>query len=174
MNDRPSSLSSPAIELRDVVDADLDAFFEHQLDIEANRMAAFTSEDPADREAFDAHWTRIRGESTVILRTIVVNGAVAGHVAKFERDGDAEVTYWIGRPFWGRGIATGALRELLKEVTQRPIHARVVKDNAASVRVLQKCGFAVSGADRGFANARGAEVEELIFTLHDAATSAAP
>jgi RimJ/RimL family protein N-acetyltransferase len=153
------------IELREVVDADLDVFFEHQLDSEANRMAAFTGEDPTDRNAFDAHWAKVRGNNAITLRTIVVEDAVVGHVAKFERDGEAEVTYWIGRQHWGRGIATRALRELLKLNTDRPLHGRVAKDNAASIRVLQKCGFVVTGEDRGFANARGTEVEEFIFTL---------
>jgi RimJ/RimL family protein N-acetyltransferase len=47
----------------------------------------------------------------------------------------------------------------------RPIGARVAKDNVASIRVLEKCGFEVAGENKGFANARGEETEEFIFKL---------
>lgn len=160
----PKDLKS-GIVLRDVRDNDLPVFFDYQLDPEANRMAAFTAKDPTDRDAFEAHWTRIRHDDTVTLRTIVCCDEVVGHIASFVRDGMPEVTYWIGRPYWGRGLATEALSEFLVHVTTRPLYARVATDNAASLRVLEKCGFAISGEDKGFANARGAEVEEYILAL---------
>jgi RimJ/RimL family protein N-acetyltransferase len=157
---------SPAdIRLRNVEADDLPIFFEHQQDPEALHMAAFTAGDPADRDAFTAHWNRILADDTVIARTIVIGDRVVGHVARFERDGEPEVTYWIGRSDWGRGVATGALAEFLRRFPARPLHARVVKDNVASVRVLEKCGFVVTGEDRGFANARGEEVEEYVMVL---------
>ncbi len=150
------------VALRPVTDDDLPIFFDHQLDPAANRMAAFTRGDPADRAAFTAHWAKIRGDDTVTLRTILLDGRVAGHIASFERFGEPEVTYWIGREYWGRGVATAALRAFLAEIPARPLYARAAADNSASIRVLEKCGFTVSGRDRGFANARGEEVEELI------------
>lgn len=128
-------------------------------------MAAFTAEDPGDRAAFDAHWQRIFANETNTVRTIVADGAVAGHIASFLRDGDLEVTYWIDRAMWGRGLATGALRAFLDVVTARPIHARAAADNIASLRVLERCGFLQCGRDRGFASARGEEIEELILVL---------
>jgi RimJ/RimL family protein N-acetyltransferase len=149
--------------LRDVVDDDLPIFFEHQLDPDANTMAAFTAKDPADRKAFMAHWNRILADPTVITRTIVYAGQVVGSVLSYEVDGRPEVSYWIGKPYWGQGIATRALSTFLAYVsTARPIYARVVHDNVASLRVLEKCGFTVIGEARGFANARGAEVKEFI------------
>lgn len=149
--------------LRVVIEEDLPVFFEQQLDPEANHMAAFTVEDPADREAFDDRWRRILAAETVIIRTIVWGGEVAGHVLSYEEGGRPEVSYWIGRAYWGRGIATRALATFLAEVnTTRPIYARVAKDNVASLRVLERCGFRVTGEDVGFANARGEEIEELL------------
>lgn len=149
--------------LRVVIEEDLPVFFEQQLDPEANHMAAFTVEDPADREAFDDRWRRILAAETVIIRTIVWGGEVAGHVLSYEEGGRPEVSYWIGRAYWGRGIATRALATFLAEVnTARPIYARVAKDNVASLRVLERCGFRVTGEDVGFANARGEEIEELL------------
>ena len=154
------------LRLRPAVEADLSVFFEFQLDPDANKMAAFTARDPADREAFDAHWSRILANPTVVLRTIVRGGQVVGSVSSYEDHGRPEITYWIGRPYWGKGIATWALTAFLAEAnTVRPIYARVARDNLGSRRVLEKCGFRVIGEDRGFARARGEEIEELLLEL---------
>jgi RimJ/RimL family protein N-acetyltransferase len=145
--------------------ADLAIFFEQQLDPLANDMAAFTAEDPADGEAFEAHWDRILAEDSITARTILADGSVAGHIARFERSGQAEITYWLGRAYWGKGFATRALSLFLEEISERPLYARAAKDNVASLRVLEKCGFRIAGEDKGFANARGREVEEFILVL---------
>lgn len=158
-------MTEPTLALRAVEARDLDAFFAQQRDPVARQMAAFTSADPDDRAAFDTHWRRIASDPRVVNRTIEFGGAVVGHVASFEQGGEREVTYWIARAHWGRGIATQALRLLMAEVPTRPLHARAAADNAASIRVLTKCGFAVCGADRGFAAARGAEIDEVLLRL---------
>ncbi|MEV4685157.1 GNAT family N-acetyltransferase [Streptomyces kurssanovii] len=150
--------------LREVQDSDLPVFFRHMSDPESNRMAAFTSEDPTDRAAFDAHWARIR-VSDAVIRTVVADGEVVGHTAVYGPPEEREVTYVIDRARWGRGIATLALRALLEAVPARPLHARAAADNAGSLRVLRKCGFVVTGHDRGFANARGEETDEVVLTL---------
>ena len=95
--------------LRDVEPGDLDAFFEHQSDPEAAAMAVFPARD---REAFDAHWRRLLADDSVVKRTIVDDGAVTGNVGCWEQDGLRFVGYWVGREFWGRGLATAALAEL--------------------------------------------------------------
>lgn len=154
-----------SVQLRNVTEADIAVFFEQQQDAVAVRMAAFTAKDPADREAFEAKWARILGDESVVAKTIVFDGRVAGHVAKYLRDGQPEVTYWIGRAFWGRGIATAALRAFLRVVTDRPLHAAAAKDNVASLRVLERCGFVVTGCERGFANAREEEIDEVLLRL---------
>lgn len=152
--------------LRNVTDEDLPIFFEHQLDHDANHMAAFTAKDPTDREAFMAHWRRILANETVIIQTILFNGQVAGSVSSYEEEGKPEVTYWLGKQYWGKGIATRALTEFLTHHnTTRPIYARVAKDNIGSRRVLEKCDFVIIGESRGFANARGQEIEELLLEL---------
>jgi RimJ/RimL family protein N-acetyltransferase len=135
---------SGEILLRDVIDSDLPIFFEHQRDPEAAQMAAFPSRN---REAFMAHWAKIRADRTNILQTVLCAGQVAGNVVSFIQSGEREVGYWIGREFWGRGIATRALRLLLEQITERPLYAYAARHNAASIRVLEKCGFAVSGED---------------------------
>ena len=167
MNDQERDPETSDIILRDVVESDLPIFFEQQLDKDANWMAAFTSKNPADREAFMAHWNRILRDERTINQTILFNGQVAGSVACYEDEefGKPEVTYWLGKSYWGKGIATRALAALLDRVNVRPFYARAAKDNIASLRVLEKCGFTRIGEGKGFANARNTEVEEYILRL---------
>ena len=153
------------LQLRQVIASDLPIFFEQMRDPEAIQMAAFTSQNPDDRAAFDAHWARIRAADDILLRTILVDGRVAGSVSTYPDDGRRETTYWIGREFWGRGIATAALEAFLQQETRRPLYARAAADNAASIRVLEKCGFVLTGRDRGYANARQAEIDEVVMEL---------
>ena len=153
------------LHLRTIFNSDLDHFFRQQLDPDANWMAAFTGKNPADRAAFDAHWRRIMADATILMRTVVQAERVAGYVLSYEEADRTEVSYWLGREFWGVGIATGGLAAFLQLQTERPLHARVAKDNAASLRVLQRCGFQICGEDSGFANARQAVVEEWLLVL---------
>ncbi|MFB8774096.1 GNAT family N-acetyltransferase [Streptomyces broussonetiae] len=152
------------IALREVHDSDLPVFFRQMNDPEALRMAAFTAKDPADREAFDAHWARIRASDDVV-RTVLADGDVVGSAAVYGKPGEREVTYWIDRAYWGRGIATAALRHLLAEVPERPLYARAAADNAGSLRVLERCGFRVTAHATGFAQARGEEISEVVLHL---------
>jgi Icc protein len=156
----------PGFFLREVVPTDLPVFFANQQNPEAAHMAAFTAKDPHDRAAFDAHWQKILADPTIIIRTIVAGGRVAGSVLTYETEGQPEVSYWLGRDFWGQGLATRAVKEFLQGVdSRRPMLARVASDNASSIRVLEKTGFQVTGQTRGFANARGQEIDELVMEL---------
>jgi len=157
------------VSLRDVAETDLPIFFDFQRDSAANYMAAFTTRDPTDKEAFAAHWNRILNDDTVLVKTIVFDGHVVGSVATFvdKEFGKPEVTYWIGKEYWGMGLATYALTRFLRDMAVRPIYGRAAKDNVASIRVLEKCGFRMIGQSKGFANARGAVVEEVILELTD-------
>lgn len=154
--------STSAVVLRDVTEEDLPVFFEDQLDSEGAQMAAFVSRD---REAFTAHWTRLLGDETVITKTIVFDGEVAGNVVSFERAGRREVGYWIGRRFWGRGVATAALSAFLAHDPTRPLYAGVAKHNTASIRVLEKCGFTVADDARRDPDEHGDDVEFLLLGL---------
>jgi len=102
---------------------------------------------------------------SVRVRTIVVGAVVVGHVASYEQEGLPEATYWIGRAYWGRGLATAALAAFLQEDTRRPMYGHAAKDNAASRRVMAKCGFKETGVALWYANARGAEIEEVALVL---------
>ncbi|GAB2587544.1 N-acetyltransferase [Paractinoplanes abujensis] len=153
------------VALRPLEDADLDALFEQMRDPESVRMAAFVGRDPDDRAAFDAHMTKIRARPDVTNRAITLDGRLVGSVAAFVIEGDTEVTYWVDRAFWGRGIAGRALELLLHEVPVRPLYGRAASDNLASLKVLRRAGFVEVGTEVGFAGARGIEIEETILRL---------
>ena len=147
--------------LRDVTESDLLILFEQQLDPEATAMAAFPSRD---RESFMAHWAKIMAYEKSIIKTILYDDQVAGYVLSWEMLGEREVGYWLGREFWGKGIATKALAEYVSIVTMRPLYAHVARHNVGSRRVLEKCGFTMIGEDT-YTNPAGIEVEEFILKL---------
>ena len=148
--------------LRNVTENDLPILYEQQLDPEATAMAAFPARD---RESFMTHWARIMKDDSNVLKIILYNGHVAGNIVGWEQDGKWLVGYWIGKEFWGRGIATNALQEFLEIVKPRPLCAHVAAHNAASRRVLEKCGFIVIGR-QWILDAEGAQlVEEYILKL---------
>jgi RimJ/RimL family protein N-acetyltransferase len=150
------------ISLRPVERADLDVFYEHQADPVANEMAAFPARD---RATYIEHWTkRVFADPVNISRTVLVDGVVAGNVLSWP---DPElgrlVGYWIGREFWGRGVATEALRLLVQELPDRPLHAFVAAHNIGSRRVLEKAGFERASHEQSV----GPDgVEELLFVLN--------
>ncbi|MCO5165440.1 MAG: GNAT family N-acetyltransferase [Planctomycetes bacterium] len=153
------------VTLREVTDDDLPHFFEQQRDPAYDHMAAFTRGDPDDRDGFLAHWAKVRADPTILLRTILLDGQVVGSVGSFVLFGAREVTYGVAREHWGKGVATEALRLFLALFPERPLHARAAADNVGSRRVLEKCGFQVTGRDEGFARARGQMVEEVVLRL---------
>ena len=155
----------PIIALRPVEDDDLDALFDQGRDPEAVWMAAFTPEDPDDRHAFDAHMARVRRSPGITHRAITCDGHLVGSIASFVSGDQIEVTYWIDRPAWGRGIASQALELLLTLVPARPLHARAASDNIASLRVLQKAGFIIIGTENSYAPGRNRDIEETILRL---------
>jgi len=149
--------------LRDVRQSDLPIFFKHQLDPDANQMAAFP---PRDWEAFIAHWTdKVLSDETVTAKTILHDEQVAGNIVSWNNSGQREVGYWIGKEYWGKGIATRALSAFLLIVKERPLFAHVAKHNIASLRILQKCGFRISGEDTVPLGSEDERIEEFVLTL---------
>jgi len=150
------------IQLRDVTETDLPVFYEQQLDPEAVEMAGFPSRK---QDPFMAHWTRIVADKSVLIKTILFNGEIAGNIVCFEQLGEREIGYWLGKEFWGKGIATRALEEFLKTLETRPLYAHVAKHNIGSRRVLEKCGFTITAEDRFFSEIFGKNIDEFILTL---------
>jgi RimJ/RimL family protein N-acetyltransferase len=159
--------TTPEILLRDATLDDLPILFEHENDPDVRYMAAFGPENMSDQEAFIAHWSKNLANDNTINKVILADGQVVGSISEFELFGERTVGYAIGKAYWGKGITSKALALFLEQSPTRPLYARVVHDNTRSRRVLEKNGFMVIGKDTGFANARGAEVEELILRLDE-------
>ena len=153
------------VTLRATRAGDLDELFRFRQDPEASRMAAFTPGDGHDRDAFDARWARLIAEPEVDVRTIRADGVIVGDLVRWSDDGATFIGYWIDTAHWGEGIATRALRLFVDAVHDRPLLAHVAADNAGSIRVLEKLGFAQAGSAVSFANARGLDIEERIYRL---------
>jgi len=83
------------------------------------------------------------------VRAVLVQGQPVGQVRLVLADG--EVSYWLGRDHWGRGIARRALADWTAECTARhpdlPLHARIRADHAASRKVAEAAGYDDAGAD---------------------------
>ena len=154
-----------SVVVRAATEADLPALHAIQLDRDGQQMAAFRSSADDDRDAYLAKHTRLLADDTVTSLVVELDGEVVGSAASFVIEGDLEVTYWIRRDCWGRGLASATLAALLERVTTRPVHGRTVADNTGSARVLQRQGFVQVGEDKGFAEARGGVVKELILRL---------
>lgn len=153
------------IHLRQIVESDLEVFFEHQRDKEANYLVGFGAKNPDDKAAFMEKWKNILLSKAVVSRTIVMEGEVVGYVLTYELEGQVQLAYWIGREYWGKGITTQAVRQFLAQMRKRPIYGRVAFDHIASRKVMEKCGFKRVGKERGYANARGQEIEEWVLRL---------
>lgn len=153
------------VSLRPIEDRDLDTIYQQVTDPESVRMAAFTAEDQTDRCAFLSRMARVRADAGASNRVIEVDGAIAGTIASFRIDDQLEVTYWVDRTQWGKGIASAALQILLAETAERPLYARAASDNVGSLRVLEKAGFRRVGVNRDFAPGRSEEIEETILRL---------
>ncbi|MGP4109520.1 GNAT family N-acetyltransferase [Streptomyces sp. 4N509B] len=133
-----------AVRLRDVVESDLEVFLAQEHDPEAVRRSRFR---PRERDAFMAHWrTRILPDPTVLVQAVTVDGETAGSVVTWWAEEDRRfLGYWLGRAYWGRGIATRALTLFLTRETTRPLYADPYTGNTASVRLLEKVGFRRDG-----------------------------
>lgn len=153
---------TPTVSLRRVEDSDIDLFFEHQADPLAVEMAAFPARD---RDRFEAHWAKVRADNTLFARTIVADSSVAGNIGSWPDAGQQFLGYWIGREWWGRGVATRALTLLMQEVSVRPLYAHVVAHNGGSIRVLEKCGFQRDRTQGAGAPTSDADIQELVFVL---------
>ena len=155
------SIMGSELILREVQEGDLATFFEQQLEPEAVQMAAVPSRT---RAAFLLHWTKSMAVETSIFRTIIFHGEVAGHIVYWEDSGECKIGYWLGKGYWGKGIATAALSLFLGLVKVRPLYAHLAKHNIASRRVLENCGFTISG-ENIFSEADGKIAEDFIMRL---------
>lgn len=157
-----SSKPLPVITLRNVTRDDLQTLFDQQLDEDANQMAVVY---PRNAVAFQEHWEKALTNPATTSKVIVVDNIVVGRISCYPIDQEHHIGYWIAKEHWGKGIATRALQLLLIEVPIRPLFARAARSNVASIRVLERCGFALTGYQITPADDRFPECEEAMFEL---------
>ncbi len=101
----------------------------------------------------DAEWWVNEGSRADIVRAIEVDGVLAGCIGAHRKHAEyvksAEIGYWLGKPYWGQGIATFALKQLIPVVFESTdivrLQAIVFEGNVASLSVLRKAGFVEEG-----------------------------
>jgi RimJ/RimL family protein N-acetyltransferase len=108
------------------------------------------------------HWA-IRNRDKSLIGGLGFDGFQAGQSHR------AEIGYWLAKPFWGRGIMTAVVRRACEfavaEFGLVKITANVFADNAASARVLEKCGFRQEGALRKHYLKDGNYLDASLFAL---------
>ncbi len=161
-------MSDTAVRLRDVEPNDLPRLYEFNLEPDANHLAATI---PRSADAFQARWENTLADPTAVAKAILVGSSLAGSIVLFPLNGLDHVGYWLGKDFWGNGIASRALKLLLIEVQSRPLYACVATSNRASLRVLQKCGFVVERVHISPATDRYLECEEAVLVLNSFSSS---
>jgi len=155
--------SSVSVMLRPIEPADLPTLCAFQQDPESCALAAVK---PRDTDSYLAHWRTVLADDSVVSRAILADGTLVGSINKFGRDAQDFVGYWIAREHWGKGIASRALALLLEEVPARPLRAQVAAHNPASLRVLHRCGFVITGRKHEPATDRYMESEVISLILH--------
>ena len=158
MNEAISSIT-----VRRACEADISTFVRLQSDAESAYAAAFGAVRSAEEKA--AHWAALLRDAETGVWTILAADKPVGYLGMFHRGADREITYWVERAVWGRGIAATAVSSFVGSVPFRPLFARVAADNVRSVRVLEKCGFRHVSTERGFAEHRGVEIDEFVYRL---------
>jgi ribosomal-protein-alanine N-acetyltransferase len=98
-------------------------------------------------------WVEVGSKQGGTVRAIEYHGLFCGVIGAvrqhFEYSHCAEIGYWLGREYWGKGIATEAVIKLTQLVfadskLQR-LYAPVFSANKASMRVLEKAGYKLEG-----------------------------
>ena len=133
------------VSLRALTEDDLPTIFVFNSDPVGAEMVGMPVRD---EETFYANRARNMANPANQMFAILVGDEVVGDLLSWpDEEGHRRVGYWLGRQYWGRGIATAALTAFLAEQTERPLYADVSTANPGSLRVLQKCGFRMLAED---------------------------
>jgi ribosomal-protein-alanine N-acetyltransferase len=164
----------PSCVLRPLVPTDADALARHanDADVAANLRDRFPHPySRADADAYIAHAAKRSPQTSF---GIVAGGEAIGTISLMLGEDiarrSAEVGYWIGREYWGRGIATDALRAATRYAFDSLGLARVFAvpfaSTAASARVLEKAGYAREGVMRQSAIKYDRLIDQLLYAAY--------
>lgn len=141
------------IKLRDYSIADADRFAELASNENVSRYLIYTFPYPYTKQ--DAEWWIKTGSkaNNSVTKAIEYRGELVGTVGITPQTGwkdhSAEIGYWVGEEYWGKGIATEALCRMtdlvFSTMKYKKLFAPVLGPNNASMRVLEKCGYSLEG-----------------------------
>jgi RimJ/RimL family protein N-acetyltransferase len=170
------TLLAPRLVLRPLQAADAPAMQRYASDFDVARMLAQVPHPYPEGEAaaFIAEVCEL--DDDLPFRVFAIDQDGFAGTAALAADGDSfaqrtgRLGYWLGRPFWGHGLATEAVRVLLADYAfgtlgLRRVTAGVFDDNPASMRVLAKLGFTQTGEEMRWSEARGVEVRHLLYAV---------
>jgi RimJ/RimL family protein N-acetyltransferase len=128
---------------------------------------------PYRREHAEAFIRNANKDPDELVMAITADAELAGSIS-LTRQTDifrltAELGYWVGRPFWGKGVATDAIKQMcalaFNTLGLIRVHATVADFNIGSQKALLKCGFVHEGTMRSGFIKNGIVGDELIFGL---------
>jgi [ribosomal protein S5]-alanine N-acetyltransferase len=162
------------ITLREYADSDLESLVRLANNENVSRYLVYTFPFPyttADAE----WWIRVGShQNGAITRVIEYQGLFVGSVAITPQSGWrehlGEIGYWVAEEYWGKGIATVALRQMTEygfnSRNFRKLFAPVLAPNIASMRVLEKCGYQLEGILKGEVQKGGIYFDTHRFARH--------
>ena len=139
------------IKLRELIEGDKSQLIVHLNNENVVRFLSSCIPSPYTEE--DAHWWINEGSKTEIVRAITFNGIFVGIIGvrrdSLEKLHRGEIGYWLGLPFWGKGIATAAIRLMCDMIFCKTdivqLYAPVFSQNEASKKVLVRNDFKLEG-----------------------------
>lgn len=170
---RPMELHLNGAVLRPWRKADLEALVEAANNRNVSRTLRDRFPFPYTRDAAEAFLAKQSPIESEIAWCIEVEGRVAGGLG-LHRGSDvsrltAELGYWLAEPFWGRGIATAAVRAAVPyafaTLPLERIEAYAFANNPASIRVLEKAGFTCEGRLRRSVIKGGEILDSLVYSV---------
>lgn len=154
------------IELKEFDFSVIPDLFKFHQEPEANQMAAFIRDDYKDYNLFFKRWEQITKNEENTLNLIYCDKTLVGYICAYKLFNEINVGYWLGKEFWGRGIASFALKLFISKFKNKTLFARVAFDNIASIRVLEKCGFSLISEELFYSNFRKIKIKELVYKFN--------
>jgi ribosomal-protein-alanine N-acetyltransferase len=162
------------IALREYTDSDLERLVHLANNENVSRYLVYTF--PYPYTTADAEWWIATGskQNGAITRVIEYKGLFVGSVGITPQSGWrehlGEIGYWVGEDYWGKGIATAALRQMteygFKSRNFLKLFAPVLAPNVASMKVLEKCGYQLEGILKGEVQKGGIYFDTHRFARH--------
>jgi 8-oxo-dGTP diphosphatase len=168
---RGEALLTAELRLRPAQESDIPILAHIANDPDIAKMTAVLphpyGEEDARRFVAQAALDREQGKEITLIMERLADGQLAGAVSLALENEQGRIGYWIAKPHWKRGYATQAVRRMTRLAFQalalENVCAHVMKENPASVRVLEKAGFSEQATSSCFLPGRCKDADVLLF-----------